>query len=167
MYWNREGITGFGFGYVYYHDQWAEIVEDEFKVGDYVTTTTEIDSYYHKYKIGETFQITKIDGPNLLFAPFSGVNKARCRKATSSEIEKYKAENEIEIGGYKAEFKDDKVSFGCKKNITKEDLLAIQKVKKLTSRLDICLNFYKHDEIELDDDKLISDDLLNKLISKL
>ena len=79
-------------------DLWFEpVYKEEFKVGDWVTTTTEIANCYEKYKKGEVFQLTEIQCEYVYFSPGQAVSKDRIRKATEEEIKKAQS---IEIGGY-------------------------------------------------------------------
>lgn len=84
-------------------DLWFEPVyeEEKFKVGDWVTTTTEIANCYEKHKKGEVFQITEIKSEYVYFSPSQAVSKDRIRKATEEEIKKAQS---IEIGGYEVAF---------------------------------------------------------------
>jgi len=64
--------------------------ETEFKVGDWVTTISKAEECYYKWKIGEIFQITRIDiqGGAVYFNSHNSVEIERVRKATQSEITK-------------------------------------------------------------------------------
>jgi hypothetical protein len=74
----------------------AEVFDSEifpipkFKEGDWVTTTTEVQGYFHKFKKGETFQIFSIDEKRneVAFEKGKHVSMNRLRLATPEEIEK-------------------------------------------------------------------------------
>jgi hypothetical protein len=72
----------------------AEVFDNEIfpipklKVGDWVTTTTEIKEYFCKFKKGETFQITHLHNGYAYYDPHNSVDLNRLRLATPEEIEK-------------------------------------------------------------------------------
>lgn len=78
-------------------------------------------------------------------------------------------EESIEISGYKAEFnkKDKTVSFGCKKDITIEDLKAILIVMKLNEKFDEPFVISTYDVECEDNDLTVSKETIEKLINKL
>lgn len=105
-------------------DIWFEPVykEEEFKVGDWVTI---LDKGDHGFKEGyssyhrgfPTFKIGYVDYKNKFACETdkdigNGVYFPRLRKATEEEIKNAQLPN-ITIRGYKAEFFDDYVKFGC------------------------------------------------------
>ena len=170
---------GYGRYSIWLDGKWAEIVEDEFKVGDYVLLSNNA----YGWGAGKEChnQIIQIIGINKNNSPehkgkvkFLFNNSTNytvydeiVRLATPSEIEKYKAEHEIEIGGYKAEFKDGKVSFGCKKDITKEDLFAIKRVNEFVNEYNLNLEFESIKKIKINNSFWLDSITLNKLIYKL
>jgi len=256
-YWSGNTIwNGNCWGKLYENGQWATIVEDEFKVGDWYYQNTW--SIRPKY-----FQISRIEGNQIWANDFEGesrCNKIRflevCRKATLEEIAKVDfpkyvrcinanslnygtpysiKENEcyevervefcpeckskmylikdittpagkmcgkcgnhtglainafhaerflaitkaifnrdrdkdtIKIAGYKAEIKDNKIAFGCKK-FSKEDLQAIKKVQILSNDLGLDFTFNGSTEFLIGyegENYPISSMNLNKLIDKL
>jgi hypothetical protein len=86
-------------------DLWFEPVyeqEEEFKIGDWVTTTTDVSISYEKPKKGEVFQITEIKSEFVFFSSNCAVRTDRVRKATEEEIKKAQI---IEIGGYEVKIK--------------------------------------------------------------
>ena len=78
-------------------DLWFEPVyeQEEFKVGDWVTTTTDVSISYEKPKKGEVFQITEIKSEFVFFSSNGAVRNDRIRKATEEEIKK--AQEYIEL----------------------------------------------------------------------
>jgi hypothetical protein len=110
-------------------DLWFEPVyeEEKFKVGDWVTTTTEIANCYEKPKKGEVFQITEIKSEYVYFSLCQAVSKDRIRKATEEEIKKAQS---IEIGGYevKINYYDIKIN---NVSYSKNDLAVLKYLFKL------------------------------------
>jgi hypothetical protein len=151
---------------VYFNGQWATIVEDEFKVGDIVVVldTPKIRKWGMGSKaIGYLFPIRAasnyynkfIDGSAAAIDPTNkyGINycKTDVRKATSEEVTKYNQSKEgtIEIAGYKAEVKGNKIAFGCKK-FSKEDLESIKRVQEICNNLELNFIFERNAILQLD-----------------
>lgn len=123
----------------YKHTQYRLATPEEtqaskFKVGDYVYI---IDSAVHKELIGKVSKITKYDIKSnsgqlengFDFSPNNPFLNEYIRLATPEEIEKAKGPD-ISINGYKAEFLDDLVKFGCAE-IGKEVFINLNELNKL------------------------------------
>lgn len=70
-------------------ETWEPVYEDKIKPGDWVITTTTIESGYHKHKAGEVFQVDIISDTMAIFMDGlirCGVYLTRLRKATKEEI---------------------------------------------------------------------------------
>jgi len=103
-------------------DLWFEpVYEDGFKVGDYVLLSNNAHGWGSLAESvnNKMLQITKIDlkdqsdvGGRYYFGRYKTVGQEIVRKATSEEIAKAQTPN-ITIKGYKAEFTEDSVTFGC------------------------------------------------------
>jgi len=110
-------------------DLWFEPVyeEEKFKVGDWVTTTTDVCNSYVKHKKGEVFQITEIKSEFVFFSSNGAVRNDRIRKATEEEIKKAQI---IEIGGYEVKINSYQIEIN---NITygKSQLLDLTVLMKL------------------------------------
>jgi hypothetical protein len=119
-------------------DLWFEPVyeEEKFKVGDWVTTTTEIANCYEKYKKGEVFQLTEIQCEYVYFSPRQAVSKDRIRKATEEEIKKAQIIELPKINGYHGKIEGDFLVYGCAK-------FAIRNIKDLCEDI---LSFNNPDE---------------------
>lgn len=157
---------------------WATIIEDEFKVGDYITITKSSinwDDNMDDY-VGKTVKITEITASKEDKVHFENdgkwtwkYNQKHFRRATPEEVTKYNnsKENTIEIAGYKAEVKNYRIAFGCKE-FTAEDLKAIKRVNELSKLKSIDFNFNGADTILVYDDEeyTVSDKVLDKLIDK-
>jgi hypothetical protein len=110
-------------------DLWFEPVyeQEEFKIGDWVTTTTDVCNSYVKHKKGEVFQITEIKSEFVFFSSNGAVRNDRIRKATEEEIKKAQI---IKIGGYEVKINSYQIEIN---NITygKGQLLDLRTLIKL------------------------------------
>jgi len=110
-------------------DLWFEPVyeQEEFKIGDWVTTTTDVCNSYVKHKKGEVFQITEIKSEFVFFSSNGAVRNDRIRKATEEEIKKAQI---IKIGGYEVKINTYQIEIN---NITygKGQLLDLRTLMKL------------------------------------
>jgi hypothetical protein len=159
-------------GSVYMNGKQAEIVEDGFKVGDYITILKTI--HGGGFKTGTTHKIMNVCPGNYLVGGKSNswyYESEEFRKATPEEIQAA-SKKSIKIAGYEAEFSngDDGdgyvvVSFGCKKNISQSDVYAIEGVMELSKRLNLDIKFY-NGELKIEND-VVSEDTISELIEKL
>ena len=166
-----------GGGIVYSKGVWAEIVKDEFKVGDWVVATVNTFTQAEfEVEIGTITKITQITSDKELWLDCipdgEGVaNPKDFRLATPEEIAKVK-EDTIEIAGYKAKFSDEfcikEVAFGCKK-FSNDELRAIRRVNELSISKGIDLKFEGCQGFTIfydDEEYIVSDTVMDKLIKK-
>jgi predicted DNA-binding helix-hairpin-helix protein len=97
-----------------------------------------------------------------------GIYLNNLRKATPIEIEKAKKELDIVVDGYKAEFNNKTVSFGCKKDITVEELKAVKIVMNMSKKFEMLFEIGRNTVIlEKNAQRSLSIEQIDKLISKL
>ena len=161
---------------VYFNGAWAEIVKDEFKVGDVVIITKNTNSSNNK--VGDIGIITEMEANKPQFrvqvkdrkTMGNWTLKEECRRATPEEVAKYNQSKEdtIKIAGYKAKVKDNKIAFGCKK-FSREDLLAIEEVLEISERTNLDFTFRDDRTVSIEydgEDYPISLEDIRKLIRK-
>lgn len=138
-----------------YPEFWEAQYEPEFKVGDWVTTTTSRPGY-EKGNAGETFQITEIDKKknHVYFAPVRAVDIDRVRLATPEEIQ---AASQVKLGKYTVIFNNGyKFTVGCT-TYTKKDAENAKKVLELRNI----------DHIVFSGGVQVNLETINKIISRL
>ena len=153
---------------IYTRGKWAEIIKEEFKVGDWVKQDA-WDTCYKLKSINYSTGNLILDNPA---GDTIGTYPIKLfRLATPEEIAKVK--DTIEIAGYKAEFYHEEgafgseklVKFGCKSGITQSDVYAIETVQQLCNHLNLSIQFSK-DRLVVNGNSVDSE-TISKLIDKL